>query len=44
MFGSAVVAMIYFLPIIILLFEPNRICIAFFFFLWIGWSKYFGTV
>ena len=32
MFGSAVVAMIYFLPIIILLFEPNRICIAFFFF------------
>ena len=30
MFGSAVVAVIYFLPIIILLFEPNRICIAFF--------------
>ena len=29
-FGSAVVAVIYFLPIIILLFEPNRICITFF--------------
>ena len=28
MFGSAIVAMIYSLSIIILLFEPNRICIA----------------
>ena len=32
MFGSAIVAMIYSLSIIILLFEPNRICIAFFYF------------
>ena len=28
-FGLAVVAVIYFLPIIILLFEPNNICIDF---------------
>ena len=32
MFGLAIVAVIYFLSIIILLFEPNRICIAFFYF------------
>ena len=35
MFGLAVVAVIYFLPIIILPFEPNRIYIAFLF-LWIS--------